>query len=94
MPIYIICTVEDVEKYTGKNGFGANVTVSYLLDKKRKSLKFNTSSAENASLLEGFLQEQVTLILTLEQNNFGNRIGELISINGGNLFEQLNKKAS
>lgn len=88
MPIYIICTIEDVEKYTGKNGFGANVVVSSLQNKKRKSLKFNISSAEQANILEEHLQDEVTLILTLDQNNFGTRLGNLLSITNGNLFEQ------
>lgn len=91
MPIYLVCTIEDVEKYTGKNGFGANIVVSTLQDKKRKSLKFNTTSAEHASILECHLQDEVTLILTLDQNNFGLRIGSLVSVTPGNIF---NKKVS
>lgn len=94
MPTYIICTIEDVEKYTGKNGFGANITVSTLLDKKRKSLKFNITSAEYASLLEENLQEVVTLILTLDDNKFGLRIGSLLSVTKGSILDSLNKKVS
>lgn len=91
MPIYIICIVENVESYTGKNGFGANVLVSYLQDKKRKTLTFNVKSAENANILGEHLQDEVTLILSLEQNNFGTRIGDLVSVTIGNIF---NKKVS
>lgn len=94
MPIYLICTIEDVEKYTGKNGFGANIVVSTLLEKKRKSLKFNITNAEQASILEEHLQETVTLILTLDQNNFGTRISNLLSVTSGNVFDSLNKKVS
>lgn len=94
MPIYSICTIEDVKKYTGKNGFGATVVVSTLVDKKRKSLEFNITSAEQASVLEESLQEQVTLILTLDQSKFGTRISTLESIIKGNIFDTLNKKVS
>lgn len=94
MPIYLICTIEDVKKYTGKNGFGANIVVSTLLEKNRKSLEFNITNAEQASVLEENLQEQVTLILTLDQSKFGTRIGNLLSITKGNVFDTLNKKVS
>jgi hypothetical protein len=94
MPVYIICTIENVEKYTGKNGFGANVMVSTLQDKKRKTLSFNIKSAEHANILEDHLQREVTLIMSIEQNNFGTRIGELVSITPNNIFDQLNKKVS
>ena len=63
MKINIECNVENVEKYQGKNGFGANITVSQLIDKKRQLLTFNTSNAEYANLLEGKLQETVDLDL-------------------------------
>lgn len=94
MPIYLICTIEDVKKYTGKNGFGANIVVSTLLEKNRKNLEFNIASAEQASILEEGLQEQFTLILTLDQSKFGTRIGGLLSITKGNIFDSLKNKAS
>lgn len=80
MKINIECNVENVEKYQGKNGFGANVTVSQLIDKKRQLLTFNTSNAEYANLLEGKLQETVDLDLDLNQTNFGLRISDIIEI--------------
>lgn len=80
MRINIECNIENVEKYQGKNGFGANVTVSQLIDKKRQLLTFNTSNAEYANLLEGKLQEAVDLALELNQNNFGLRISDIIDI--------------
>lgn len=80
MLISIQCNIENVEKYTGKNGFGANITVSQLgSDKRRESLKFNTNNAELASVLEQHLQEQMVLDLDLSQNNFGLRIGDVLS---------------
>lgn len=80
MKINIECNIENVEKYQGKNGFGANITVSQLIDKKRQLLTFNTSSAEYANLLEGKLQEMVDLSLELNQSNFGIRISDIIEI--------------
>ncbi len=35
MQIKMNCNIENVETYTGKNGFGANITVSQLVNKKR-----------------------------------------------------------
>ena len=51
MKISIECNIENVETYTGKNGFGANITVSQLVDRKRQLLTFNTSNAEYANIL-------------------------------------------
>ena len=56
MKISIECNIENVETYTGKNGFGANITVSQLVDRKRQLLTFNTSNAEYANILECKLQ--------------------------------------
>ena len=50
MKISIECNIENVETYTGKNGFGANITVSQLVDRKRQLLTFNTSNAEYANI--------------------------------------------
>ena len=80
MKMNIECNVENVEKYQGKNGFGANITVSQLIDKNRQLLTFNTSNAEYANLLEGKLQETVDLDLELNQSNFGLRISDIINI--------------
>ncbi|WP_317412330.1 hypothetical protein [Clostridium baratii] len=80
MKISIECNIENVETYTGKNGFGANITVSQLVDRKRQLLTFNTSNAEYANLLECKLQETVVLELELNQSNFGLRITDIIDI--------------
>lgn len=80
MPIIIMGIIEDVKTYTGKNGFGANVTMSQLVDKRRKSITFNTNSAEMARLLEEHLQEEMTLKIMLDQNNFGLRFGDILEV--------------
>lgn len=80
MKISIECNIENVETYTGKNGFGANITVSQLVDRKRQLLTFNTSNAEYANILECKLQETVVLELELNQSNFGLRITDIIDI--------------
>lgn len=81
MKINVNCIIENVETYTGKNGFGANVIISQLVNKRRELLEFSTTSAENAKLLEEHLQEEMELELELTQNKFGIRIGEIISCN-------------
>ena len=80
MKISIECNIENVETYTGKNGFGANITVSQLVDRKRQLLTFNTSNSEYANILECKLQETVVLELELNQSNFGLRITDIIDI--------------
>lgn len=77
MLIKLDCIIENVEGYTGKNGYGANITVSQLNDKKRSLLTFAINSAEIASVLEEHLQENVNIELELIQNNFGLRIGQI-----------------
>lgn len=81
MLITINCNIENVEKYQGKNGFGANITVSQLINKKRNLLVFNTTNAEIANILEEHLQDTVNLSLELVQNNFGIRINDIIDYN-------------
>lgn len=80
MPITIIGTVEDVQTYEGKNGFGANITLSALLNKRRKTITFNTKSRETAEKFEANLQVEVVVVLELSQSNFGLRLGEVISM--------------
>lgn len=80
MLINLDCNIENVEKYQGKNGFGANITVSQLIDKKRHLLTFNTQNAEFTNLLENKLQETVNVSLELNQNNFGLRISDIVDI--------------
>lgn len=73
-------TVEDVQSYNGKNGFGANITISQLINKKRSLLNFSVNSSELANIFEENLQEQVNLQLELIQNNFGLRIGAVADL--------------
>lgn len=80
MPVILICTVEDVQTYKGKNGFGANVTVSAMLEKRRKSLTFNTNNEDFAEELEAYLQKEVTIKIILSQSSFGLRFGELMEV--------------
>lgn len=84
MNIYIVAVVENVERYEGKNGFGATITLSQLADKKRKLLSFNISSPEMASRLEESLQEELKLTVELTQNNFGLRLGEIQAVTARN----------
>ncbi|MBE6042640.1 MAG: hypothetical protein E7210_18610 [Clostridium lundense] len=80
MPIIIIGIVEDVQSYEGKNGFGANITMSALLNKRRKTLTFNTKDRDLAQKFELSLQEQVTVKIELVQSNFGLRLGEIFEL--------------
>lgn len=80
MPVIIIGTIEDVKTYTGKNGFGATVSVSALIDRRRKTITFNTNSAEKANILEEHLQEECTIKIMLDQSNFGLRFGDILDI--------------
>ena len=80
MFITMIGVIENVEKYEGKNGFGATVTVSQLIEKKRNLLSFNTNSAEVASRFEDHLQDEMEIDIELSQNNFGLRLGEVVSL--------------
>jgi len=80
MPVIIIGTVEDVNSYEGKNGFGANITMSALLNKRRKTLTFNTKDRDLAQKFELSLQEQVTVKIELVQSNFGLRLGEIFEL--------------
>lgn len=80
MPIIIIGIVEDVQTYQGKNGFGANITMSALIDKRRKSLTFNNSDRDIVKMFEDNLQKEVTVKLLLSQSSFGLRLGDIIEI--------------
>lgn len=80
MPIEICGLLEDVETYEGKNGFGANITISQKIDKRTKRLDFRITDKEQATKLESLLDTAVTLILGLEQNNFGLRISGIMKI--------------
>lgn len=81
MKAILIGTVENVNTYEGKNGFGANITMSNLIDKRRESIQFNTQDALLASKFEEALQEEVTVEINITQNNFGTRLGDILSLN-------------
>lgn len=85
MPTIIIGTVEDVQTYEGKSGFGANITMSALIEKRRKSITFNTRSRELSEKFEKELQKEVTVKIELSQSNFGLRLGDIYEFhpNGG-----------
>lgn len=80
MPVELIGLLEDVEKFEGKNGFGANITVSQKVDKKTKRISFMTRDKNVAEKLESLLDTDVILKVELNQNNFGLRFGDVISI--------------
>lgn len=84
MVITMVGTIENVEKYNGKNGFGATVTISQLIEKKRSLLSFNTGSAEVASRFEDHLQDEMEINIELSQNNFGLRLGDVIDLQQAN----------
>jgi hypothetical protein len=80
MPVIIIGTVEDVQTYQGKNGFGANITMSALIEKRRKSLTFNCTDRDIVKNFENLLQNEVTVKIALGQSNFGLRLGEVLEV--------------
>lgn len=80
MPVEISGLLEDVEKFEGKNGFGANVTLSAKVEKRTKRLTFMIKSEEMANELENLLDTDVVLKIELNQNNFGLRLGEILEI--------------
>jgi hypothetical protein len=80
MPVIIIGIVEDVQTYEGKNGFGANITMSALIDKRRKTLTFNVKDKGLAASFEKQLQCEITLKIELSQSNFGLRLGEILEL--------------
>jgi len=80
MEIIIIGTVEDAQEYQGKNGYGCNIKISQLQDKRRKELSFVTKNPLIGKVLEDKLQEEVTLKIILDQNNFGLRISDILEV--------------
>jgi hypothetical protein len=80
MPVIIIGVVEDVQTYRGKNGFGANITLSALIDKRRKSLTFTNNNESIVRSFEDNLQKEVTVKILLSQSNFGLRLGEVLEV--------------
>ena len=80
MPIEFTGFLEDVEGYEGKNGFGANITVSSKVERKVKRLEFRTKSKELANKLDELLGTEVTFKIILAQNNFGLRFGDILEV--------------
>lgn len=80
MPIELQGLLEDVQPYEGKNGFGANITMSTKVDKKTKRITFRTTDRAFADKCEILLDTDVIVKLPLEQSNFGLRLGEPVII--------------
>lgn len=80
MPIELLGLLEDVQTFEGKNGFGANVTVSTKVDKKTKRVTFMIKDKNLANKLESLLDTDVIIKIELNQNNFGLRFGEVLNI--------------
>lgn len=72
--------VEDVNSYEGKNGYGCNIKISQLKNKRRKELVFITKNPLIGKTLESKLQQEVSLKIVLEQNNFGLRISDVLEV--------------
>ena len=96
MKIQILATLETTERYTNKMGEeGCNIVLSSLdtETKKRSFLNFNCKNINHISTLEGLLQEEIVLVIELNQNNFGLRLGEIISVKKANqLKSSVNQK--
>jgi len=80
MKVTLVGTIENVEMYEGKNGFGANVTMSEVIDKRRQLVTFTAKDKKQAELLENNLQEEAAVQIILTQSNFGLRLGEIVDI--------------
>lgn len=80
MPVIIEGLIEDVEKFDGKNGFGANVTVSSKVGKKTKRITFIIRDEAMANRLDDLIDINVIIKIELNQNNFGLRFGLLYSV--------------
>jgi len=82
MEIILRGMIEDVETYMGKNGFGARVTISNVVNKRRKNLAFITKDRSQADLLESHLQEEVEVKIVLEEDRYKNalRFGDVLSV--------------
>lgn len=73
-------TVENAEDYTGKNGWGAKVAISQLIDKKRETNNLTTKNESVFRSANELLQQKVNIVVNWTQNNFGDRMGEIISL--------------
>lgn len=77
MPVSFSGLLEDVNGYEGKNGFGANITVSQKVGNRIKRLEFRINNKDLAIELEKLLMNNVDFVIELDQNNFGLRFGEI-----------------
>lgn len=78
MILNLNANIENVEEYEGKNGYGCNVTVSQLINKKRELLTFTIKDKSMARVFENSLQEQLDLEVDLMYNaKFGLRIADV-----------------
>lgn len=84
MKAILIGTVDNVNGYEGKKGYGANITMSSVENKKRESVTFTIKDESLADQFEGSLQEEGTVEIILTQNNFGLRFGEVLSFTPNN----------
>lgn len=73
-------TVENAEEYNGKNGWGANISFSELVDKKRETNYLLTKNETIYKDSVSLLQQKVNVTFNWIQNSFGNRIGEIVSL--------------
>lgn len=79
MKCVLIGTIENVNSYEGKNGFGATISMSTVENKRREIVEFNTKDKELAEGFEEALQENATVEIQLIQNKFGLRFGDITS---------------
>lgn len=80
MPIELIGLLEDVDCYNGKNGFGANITISSKHEKKTKRITFMIKDENLAKKFESLLDTDIVVKIELNENKFGLRLGEVIEI--------------
>lgn len=78
MPVTFIAELEDINEYVGKNGYGANLSVSKRLNNRVKRLEFNTNSQVLVERLQGYLLKQIKFTVELNQNRWGLTIGNLL----------------
>ena len=88
MKCVLMGTVENVQEFEGKNGYGATITLSSVEKKKRTFLNFNTKVKSIAMQFEDKLQEETEVTIDLQQNNFGLRLGEVFSVDGEDIVQK------
>lgn len=79
MPIHIYnVSIFSVDAGESKNGFFANITVLDMNTKKK--LELFTKDVKMASKIKELEGQNVDLIIELEQNKFGTRLGDVLDI--------------